>query len=268
MSDDTLTPSWRRVLTEALALYLVWTAATYLLEGRLLTLLRPEATLARVTYAVVANLLIGVGGATWVLRRFVQMGVLTPKAVGFRRAGRTAASIGAGLVLGLVLYGMQPSAIWDPIVMLNAFAQEFVITTAEVLVCWVAVGGACYAALRPYGPRVAITGAAIAASGLFGLYHLAHSPPFNTLDMVVLLSGVGLGTSVFYFAAREVYGTVVFHNLMGLYSVTASLNDFDELAAFQHVQWGPLAMAAVALLALAAADSFGIARDAERPALR
>ena len=263
MPDDTPTPSWGRVLTEALALYLLWTAATYLLEGRLLTFLRPEATMARVTYAVVANLLIGVGGATWVLRRFVQWGVLTPKAVGLRRAGRTAASLGAGLVLGLVLYGIQPSAIWDPIVMLNGFAQVLVVTIAEVLVCWAVVGGACYAALRSsFGSRVALTGAAIAASALFGLYHFAHSPPFNSFDMVVLLSGVGLGTSVFYFAAREVYGTVIFHNLMGLYGVTASLNDFDALAAFQRIQWPLLAMAAVALLALVAADRFGIAREA------
>ena len=261
MPDDTAVPSWSRVLTEALALYLLWTAATYLLEGRLLTLLRPEATAARVAYAVGANLLIGIGGAAWVLRRFVRRGVLTPKGVGLRHVGRTAASLGAGLGLGLVLYGIQPSAMWDPVVVLNGFAQVLVTSIAEVLVCWAVVGGACYAALhRRFGSRVALTGAAVVASALFGLYHFAHSPPYNTLDMVVLLSGVGLGTSVFYFAAREVYGTIVLHALMGLYSVTASLNDFEALATFQQVQRPLLAMAAAALLLLIGLDATWLRR--------
>ena len=46
-------------LLSALALYLVWTVATYLLEGRLRALLRPEAVRLRLTYNVMANLLLG-----------------------------------------------------------------------------------------------------------------------------------------------------------------------------------------------------------------
>lgn len=33
--------------------------------------------------------------------------------------------------------------------------------------------------------------AAIVASVLFGVYHFAHSPPFNTVDLVVLLTAIG-----------------------------------------------------------------------------
>ena len=250
-----------RAFGAALLLYLVWTAATYLLEGRIYTLLRPEATLDRLTYAVVANLLIGIGGATALLRWLLRRGVLTRKEIGFRRWRRTLASLGAGLVLGLILYAVQTSPIWHPMVILNSFAQVLVVSAAEVLVCWAAVGGTCYVALRPYGPRVALTGAALVAGGLFGVYHLAHSPPFNSLDMILLLSGVGLGTSAFYFAAREVYGTVLFHNLMGLYGVTASLYEIDRLRAFMQIQWSLLAMGAVTIALLVAADRFGIASD-------
>jgi hypothetical protein len=51
-------PSIWRPLTLALALYLLWVLLTYLLEGRLLTFQRPDATAARFLYALVANILI------------------------------------------------------------------------------------------------------------------------------------------------------------------------------------------------------------------
>lgn len=247
-----------RALGGALGLYLIWTAATYLLEGRIYTLLRPEATLDRLIYAIVANLLIGLGGATWLLRRWVRSGLLRRAEIGFWRGRRTLWSIATGLVLGLILYGIQSTPVWHPVVMLNAFAQVLVVSVAEIMVCWAVVGSVCFALLRPYGSRIALTGAVVAASVLFGIYHLAHSPPFNSLDMVLLLSGVGLGTSVFYFMARDVYGTLVFHNLMGLYGVTASLHEGDRLMNFMQVQGPLLAMAAATILLLIAADRFGV----------
>ena len=42
-----------------LGLYAAWAAATWVLEGRIRTLLRPEAAFDRALYALVANLLIG-----------------------------------------------------------------------------------------------------------------------------------------------------------------------------------------------------------------
>ncbi len=48
--------------------YSAWVISTYLLEGRIETLLRPEATLARFFCALIANPLIGVAGAIRVLR--------------------------------------------------------------------------------------------------------------------------------------------------------------------------------------------------------
>src|SRR5215216_7492921 len=61
-------PSTRRALILAIALYLLWVLVTYLLEGRILTLQRPEATGARLVYALVANILIGIGGSVLVVR--------------------------------------------------------------------------------------------------------------------------------------------------------------------------------------------------------
>ena len=61
-------PNTRRALTLAFGLYLVWVLATYLLEGRIHTLLRPEAMGARLSYALIANVLIGIGGSALVIR--------------------------------------------------------------------------------------------------------------------------------------------------------------------------------------------------------
>ena len=57
-----------RILIFAVVTYLVWVFATWLLEGRILTLLRPEAVLDRVTYTIVANIIIGIVLALFVVR--------------------------------------------------------------------------------------------------------------------------------------------------------------------------------------------------------
>jgi hypothetical protein len=55
-------------LTLALGLYLLWVFVTYLLEGRIHTFQRPEAIGARLIYALVANIVIGIGGSALVIR--------------------------------------------------------------------------------------------------------------------------------------------------------------------------------------------------------
>jgi hypothetical protein len=65
--------------------------------------------------------------------------------------------------------------------------------------------------------------AAVTASVLFGVYHFAHGAPFNEIRMVVFLTGIGLVTSLWWFASRDVYGTAVFHNFFGLTGVLAAL---------------------------------------------
>lgn len=251
----------RRALVLVGALYVAWTAATYLLEGRLCTLLRPDATMARLAYAVVANLLIGCIGTIGVLRWSNRRGFVGPEAAGFRGLRHSLGSVGAGLTLGGIIYAFQSTPIWHPGVLVNGFAQVLVVSTAEVLVCWVAVGSLSHRLLQRFGGRIAFSGAAIIASALFGVYHFAHSPPFNTWDMVLLLSGVGLGTSTFFFVTRNVYGTIAFHNMLGLYGVTQSLAGHDRLAQFETLQPPLLIMAGVTVALLVAADRYGLRRS-------
>ena len=72
------------------------------------------------------------------------------------------------------------------------------------------VGAAAQVLLRRAGRATSIVLAAVLASALFGAYHYAHSTPFNTLQMVLLLAVVGLFTSAFFFVSRDIAGTIVF----------------------------------------------------------
>lgn len=246
-----------------LALYGTWTLATYLLEGLPRTLLRPEATGLRLAYAIVANLGIGVLGGVAVLRRLVANGGVTAHAAGFRGVPHALASTVAGVALGLAFFWIRDPATRDVVVVGNAYSQVLVVSVAEVVVCWAVIGSAVEATLRRRGaPRPAVW-AALAASLLFGLYHFAHSPPFDTLPFVARLTGVGLLTSLFFFAVRDVYGTIALHNFFALAGVLDALGRAGRLEAYG--EWSPplLAMAAVAVLALVGAHFAWLRRPGE-----
>ena len=104
---------------------------------------------------------------------------------------------------------------------------------AEVIVCWVLIGGSiANLAKNPLYMFLAV----IISAFLFGLYHFSHSPPFNTFQMVIMLSIVGLFTGVFYFATRSIYGTILFHNFMGMKGVTDALANSGRLEGFKSLQ--------------------------------
>ena len=233
----------------ALALWLCWTAVTYLLEGRVLTMARPEDTGARVLYAVIANLGVGIGGSAYVLRRLMRRGFLSPRRSGFSASWRTPVAVGVGVGLGVAAYVAQGAPTLHPIVLLNGYAQVLVVSVAEVLVCWAVVGGTLEAILRPIG-RVGSVLAALGATSLFGVYHFAHSPPFNTVGMVALLSVVGLATGGFFFVSRDAYGTIVFHNFLGLFGVLGALESAGRLGTYTEPRVPLIATGALSLVAL------------------
>lgn len=253
----------RRPIATALALFAAWMTATYLLEGRIGTFLRPGDVEARLWYAVVANLAIGVIGSLWLLGRSVPATELSIERFGFRGRRRTFASVAIGLGAGALLFVLQGPPTLDPVLLLNGFTQVWVVSVAEVLVCWVAVGGVVRA--RASGPRwVRVALAWVLAAALFAVYHFAHSPPFNTPGMVAMLGGVGLLTGAFYFGVGEVYGTVMFHNFLALTGVTRALAESGRLEGSATVAIPNLLMAIVVTLVLVGLDRAWIRRP--RPA--
>jgi hypothetical protein len=232
------------MLLVALLTFLLWTGATWALEGRIETLLRPEAATDRAVYTVVANLLIGILGTLLVLRWFGDAAGMAPGGSGFSPVARSAFWTAIGIGLGLAFYWFQGAPSKNPVVILNAFAQVFTVSAAEVLVCWALLARTVEAALSSKGQVVAISVASVVASILFGAYHFAHSSPFNTVTMVAFLSVVGLFTSAFFFASRDVAATTVFHNFLGTFGVVQTLRASGNLASFEQLQL-PLFVTAV-----------------------
>lgn len=249
-----------RALGTVLLLYVGWMIVTYVLEGSRSTLLRPEATALRVLYSTVANMAIGVAGGIWLLRRMLREGFVSRHDAGFGSWRRSITWLPIGLILGFGLYAIQGAPSWDPIIILNAFSQVLVVSAAEVVVCWALVGTALFESMRKNPPdegvlhetayvhAAAISGAAI----LFGVYHFAHSPPFNTVSMVLLLSVVGVATGSFFFISRDIYGTLAFHNLLGVFGVITVLEANNSLPAFRQIHWPLVIMAVVTTLLLVA----------------
>ena len=266
--STTVARNTRMTLALAAGLYLVWVLATYLLEGRIHTFLHPEAMGARFAYALVANILIGIGGSALVIRRLTRAGAVSTEQAGFRGFGHAAIAVVVGAVVGFAFYALQGAPSWNPVVLINAYAQVLVGSIAEILVCWAVIGSASQALLQDRGRWVSLILAAIIASVLFGVFHFAHSPPFNTVSVVVLLSAVGLVTSVFFFVSRDVYGTIAFHNFLGIFGVIRALDASGNLATFERPIVPLLVMAVVAVALLIAAHVLWINSGTAPPRVR
>ena len=130
----------------AATVYVVWVAATYLLEGAQQTLLRPEAQLDRLVYTVVANLGAGLVLPLWTLRVLSSPRASVPLLSPCGSAPCTSISVAAAAVIGLMRLAPTWSDLGDAALHLNVFAQVLPTSIAEVIVCWVLAGAvACQA---------------------------------------------------------------------------------------------------------------------------
>jgi hypothetical protein len=227
--------------------YLAWVAATYLLEGLPQTLLRPEAAGMRFVYAVVANLIVGLGGSGVILTRLSRRYGVPAATAGFRTGRRTLLSIVAAAALGTGAYAAQSPPPRPLAVLINGFSQVLAVSAAEVIVCWALTTAAIAAARPSISAGRARALAIVPASVLFGVYHVGHSAPFNTPGMIVPLTGVGLLTGIFHLCTGEVIGTLVFHNFLALFGVLGALDRSGGTASYHHVQ-PPLVLTAAAAL--------------------
>jgi hypothetical protein len=184
--------------------------ATYLLEARLGTFLKPDAT-NRFVYTVVANVFIGTVGAALIIRALARRADFPPLTTyGIAGTRRIVVLLVVAAVLTALFLIAQDLPTSDPVVLANASAQVLVVSIAEVVVCWALFGAVLRNAL---GPGVMFAGITIVFAALvFGVYHFAQSPPFNTPTMVLLLSSVGVATGIFFFIGGDVYSTIVLHN--------------------------------------------------------
>ncbi|WP_440009156.1 hypothetical protein [Halomicrococcus sp. SG-WS-1] len=243
-----LSPLWKTLI--AVGTYATWTALTWLLEGRIHTLPRPEAVTDRLVYTGVVNILVGTIVALLLVREFVASDFVSRSHLGFRSTPRAVVAALIGGTLGFTFYALQQPPTTDPVVVMNVFAQVLPVSIAEVVVCWVVVGGSVAALLHHRGLNryIANGGALVISSLLFGVYHFAHSPPFNTVEMVGLLSVVSVGTGLIYFVGHAFYGALAFHNFMALIGIVSSLSEAGQIGLYQQPLPPLLVTALVALI--------------------
>ena len=112
----------RKAVVFSVTIYLVWVVLTYVLEGRIVTLLRPEATVDRLVYIIVANFIIGTVVALWLMRPFIDTQFITLEQMGFRSMRHVIPAVLVGGVLGFIIFAVQDPPSLNPVVLVNAFA--------------------------------------------------------------------------------------------------------------------------------------------------
>jgi hypothetical protein len=239
----------------AFGVYLIWTAVTYLLEGRI-SLVHNPTPAGRAIYVLLANVVIGTGVATWALGLFVGSHIAPAKQLGFRSLKRTVFAGLIALAAGGGLFLLQGPPSLNPLVLFNGFAQVLPVSIAEVVVCWALIGGSFEAWSQSKGKIVGVIVGIVAANFLFGVYHYAHSGPFNQTWMVFFLMIPGLVTSLIYFLARDIYTTILLHNFLGMTGVMQNV----DLERFSQPLYHLYILLIISVIVLIAADIFFIRR--------
>ena len=91
------------ILCLALVTYGIWVIATFFLEGRILTLLRPEAVIDRIVYTFIANIIIGILLALFVVRHAINVKMISLNSAGFQPLKRTLIAVVVAGILGILV---------------------------------------------------------------------------------------------------------------------------------------------------------------------
>src|SRR5215207_5094884 len=240
-----------KLIAIALSIYIIWVIATFILEGRI-HLFQKVDPIGRMTYVVIANIGIGIVLSAIAIRYLLKARFLKPEQLGLSKSPlRTAAIIVSAAVGGLALFMLQNPRTLEPLVVFNAFMQVLPVSIAEVMVCWALIGASFESLAKNNNNNSRIVSSvivgAVAASVLFGIYHYAHSPPFNHTNMVLFLILPSIATAVTYFLGRDIYAAVIVQNFMGIVGVLAGL---PNLEGYRQPMVPIYALSAVSVAAL------------------
>jgi hypothetical protein len=241
-----------KLIAIALSIYIIWVAATYILEGRI-HLFQKVDPIGRMAYVVIANIAIGTVLSAIAIRYLLKAQLLKPEQLGLSKSRlRAAAIIASAAAGGLALFMLQNPRTTEPMVVFNAFMQALPVSIAEVMVCWALIGSSFESFARNNNNNkgrivLSVIVGAVAASVLFGVYHYAHSPPFNQTSVVLFLMLPSIATAVMFFLGRDIYAAVIVQNFMGIVGVMSAL---PNLEVYRQPMVPIYALSAVSVAAL------------------
>jgi hypothetical protein len=146
-------------------------------------------------------------------------------------------------------------------VVLNACLQVLPVSIAEVVVCWFLIGTSFESLSKSKGKIKSVIIGGVAASVLFGLYHYAHSAPFNQTSVVLFLMLPSIATALTYFLTRNIYAAMIIQNFLGIVGVIANL---PNLEPYRQPMVPVYAMAAASVAALLTTISVILRRSIKR----
>jgi len=228
--------------------------SNFILEGRI-HLFEKVDPIDRMAYVVIANIAIGTVLSAIAIRYLLKAQLIKPEQLGLSKSRlRTAAIIGSALVGGLTLFVLQNPRTLEPLIVFNVFMQALPVSIAEVMVCWALIGSSFESVARNNNNNnnkrrivSSVIVGAVAASVLFGVYHYAHSPPFNQTTIVLFLMLPSIATAVTFFLGRDIYAAVIVQNFMGIVGVLAGL---PNLEVYRQPMVPIYALSAVSVAAL------------------
>jgi hypothetical protein len=194
-----------RLLVIPFLVYIAWLIEIFLLEGNL-TLFRTLEPVPFIVYTLVGCILIGIIIPVFLIRRAFLSGAVNMFQIGFCPLRRTVAVCTiTGICCYITLVLCSPTGISR----LALFLMYLPTGIASVMICWVVVGTHLQALVRPGGALISISSGVVITSILFGLTTAVHTPADGLQDPLALTILLGMVAALFFFAARDVYASVL-----------------------------------------------------------
>jgi membrane protease YdiL (CAAX protease family) len=234
----------------AILIYFVWTLVTYFLEGRV-DLLHKNDPVGRLEYTIIANIIIGIVLPLIFVKYALSAGLFSTKQIGLRSIPNTVILTAVTGVTGFFLFYIQGPSTLNSLAITNVFLQTLPVSIAEVIVCWVIVGASVESLTNNrLGKKTSVILGLLISTAAFGIYHFAHSAPFNQPQLVFFLMLPGVLTSVVFFLGRNLYATIIFHNFQALFGVLASV----PLSQMLQIQIPIVLLAGISIVTLIIID--------------
>jgi hypothetical protein len=214
---------WLRLFIIPLLVYIAWLVETFLL-GRQVRLFEEPAAAGIYLYTFVTCILIGLVIPVMCIQRSFLSGAVNMYQVGFRPAWRTLPVVLVTLVTLLPVSILFNPFGTDHVAFFLVFLLLLPTAIASVMVCFVLMGTHVQAFLRDGGIIASLSSGIIITSVLFAFSSLVRSvglPPPETL-----LFGLGTGVliSIFFFAIRDVYATVLLTAVCLVYGMAGQVS--------------------------------------------